>query len=206
MSFHNKDVTPWHAEPTRTHWREVFAGSSNLRWWKVRYHEVQCVDTCIKKEGTMCQPKGWSENEGEKERLMLGYYNDRQLDEGKEWTSQERWWYQEEKSLDVHVIDAASITHATLLRQYSCTIVHPDLVDCIGIQFNNEGLDMFVCSLSQSSLMSNWFTNRFQIWMIMIRCGRTCPALLIENLTWMTNWSSTRTSTGTGSTVELDDR
>ena len=46
--------------------------------------EVQCVDTCIKKEGTMCQPKGWSENEGEKERLMLGYYYDRQLDEGKE--------------------------------------------------------------------------------------------------------------------------
>jgi len=42
------------------------------------------VDTCIKKEGTMCQPKGWSENEGEKERLMLGYYYDRQLGEGKE--------------------------------------------------------------------------------------------------------------------------
>jgi len=32
----------------------------------------------------MCQPKGWSENKGEKERLMLGYYYDRQLDEGKE--------------------------------------------------------------------------------------------------------------------------
>ena len=79
-------------------------------------------------------------------------------------------------------------------------------VDWIGIQFNNEGLDMFLCTLSQSSLMSNWFTNRFQIWMIIIRCRRTCPALLSANLTWMTNWSSTRTSTGTGSTVELDDR
>jgi len=79
-------------------------------------------------------------------------------------------------------------------------------VDWIGIQFSNEGLDMFVCTLSQSSLMSNWFTNRFQIWMIIIRCRRTCPALLIANLTGMTNWPSTRASTEIGSTVELDDR
>ena len=77
-------------------------------------------------------------------------------------------------------------------------------VDWIGIQFNNESLDMFVCTLSQSSLMSNWFTNRSQIWMIIIRCRRTCPAFLIVNLTWMSNWSSTRMSTGPGSTVELD--
>ena len=49
-------------------------------------------------------------------------------------------------------------------------------------------------------------SQRSQIWMIIIRCKRTCPALLIANLTWMTNWSSTRTSTETGSTVELDDR
>jgi len=79
-------------------------------------------------------------------------------------------------------------------------------VDWIGIQFNTEGLDMFVRTLSQSSLMSDWFTNRSQIWMIIIRYRHTCPALLIANMTWMTNWSSTRTSTGTGSTVELDDR
>jgi len=79
-------------------------------------------------------------------------------------------------------------------------------VDWIGIQFNNEGLDMFVCTLSQSSLMSDWFTNRSQIWMIIIRYRRTCPALLIANLIWMTNWSSTRMRAGTGSIVELDDR
>jgi len=79
-------------------------------------------------------------------------------------------------------------------------------LDWIWIQFNNEGLDIFVRTLSQSSLMSDWFTNRSQIWMIIIRDRRTCPALLIANLTWMTNWSSTRMSTGTGSTVELDDR
>jgi len=35
------------------------------------------------------------------------------------------------------------------------------------------------CTLSQSSLMSDWFTNRSQIWMIIIRYRRTCPALLI---------------------------
>jgi len=124
------------------------------------------------------------------------------------------------------IADAASITHATLLfvRYHTpwsltsttkCDILsiitgwlswYLAHVDWIGIQFNNEGLDMFVCTLSQSSLMSDWFTNRSQIWMIIIRYRRTCPALLIANLIWMTNWSSTRMRAGTGSIVELDDR
>jgi len=64
-------------------------------------------------------------------------------------------------------------------------------------------LEASACTFnSYSTATVTWDT--FSV-IFIIRCGRTCPALLIANLTWMTNWSSTR-SIGTGSTVKLDDR
>ena len=52
-------------------------------------------------------------------------------------------------------------------------------VDWIGIQFNNEGLDMFVVPCPNLPWCLTDSQNRSQIWMIIIRYGRTCPALLI---------------------------
>jgi len=158
--------------------------TSNDTKWYTTWRDVH-VDTCIKKE-TISQPKGWSENKGKKEVISTIDNSTRGRSEppksddcskrGKfgrscHWFHKYLFHCRCDLYHPCHPSTSIVMRYRTPWSLTSTT--KSDILSIITgwlswypahveqTQFNNEGLDMFVCTLSRSWLVSNWFTNRF---------------------------------------------